>query len=346
MWLLRFLRFGGFMLLLLPCALPLVVSTGPFLDDTRLQLRAMSYSSVEGTITLSAVRDDPRTNKHEFVVQYTYEVDGRRYEGNRYRYSPWRSADSEEIGALVSEFPVGSTVEVFYRSGAPADALLDPGPRGVDLMELLFRTFCTLGLGGGIFLAAREWMTAGAPVPSFERNGRTHVTLSGISPVITGFLWAAMTAFLLLLILAIAIPGLHVSLHVAVGAWILSVVVGVLAWRRQRVRWNAGHYDLILDEQARFLLLPVKPGGSVRLKVPWSKVTSLTIETKISKSRERLDEKFEGGRKKRMGSVSFQPTLGFTDASGKHCTETLASWSDPEQAEKFVNWLKARLGTP
>jgi hypothetical protein len=344
MWLRRFLRFACFVLLLMPCALPLVMSSGSFVHEVLLKTREMFHPSVRGTITLSQVREDSREETFEFVVQYTYEVDGQTYQGDRYRHSTWTSDDSGEVEALVARFPEGSPVEVFYRPGEPSDSLLEPGLHGDDLMELLLLTACVLTLLVGIYVAGREWWMAGAPVPAFVRNGRTHVTLSGKSPAVVGLTGAVSTALLSIFLMSLSQEP-HVSLRRAVVAWLLSAAMGVCTGMLQRMRWNAGDDDLIIEEQDRILSLPAGLGRSKRLEIPWNKVESLAVEVRaIRGGQEQLGES-DLRWKAKLGGAYFQPTLRFTDDSGEPRDEILVRWHDQGQAERFVHWLKARMGS-
>ncbi len=76
----------------------------------------MSYSRTTGTITHSAVTEDSDSDgtTYGFDVRYLYEVNGQRYQGDRYRYNPWSSSSRSAAKALEQSFPLGATVPVFH----------------------------------------------------------------------------------------------------------------------------------------------------------------------------------------------------------------------------------------
>jgi len=60
------------------------------------QLHALSYAETTGTITASKVTEssDSDGSTCGFEVRYTYEVNGQKNVGDRYRYSQWRASNS------------------------------------------------------------------------------------------------------------------------------------------------------------------------------------------------------------------------------------------------------------
>lgn len=326
----RHSQYGCLALFLLPFALPLMLMDGYLLVGIAQQLGTTLYASTTGTITRSDVEPNEMRNYH-FQVAYTYEVEGRTYVGDSYRTSDWGSGDSAMFNELKARFPVGATVPVYYWHGAPGTAVLLRGVQGLDLFVLLFLVPFNFGILGGVVLLVSQWKRAGEGVRAHERDGRTHVRMSDMSPVVAGLVASAIAAFAFGIGLAPA-GGMQVSLPLALSAWAVVVGVGVVFAKRRRVKWDAGDYDLIIDPRARSLSLPAMHERKERLDVPWSRIRSISVDKKRN-----TDSKGKGT------SVSFLPTLEFTDDRGTVRRELLASWGTPERAGSFAEWLESQV---
>jgi hypothetical protein len=100
------------------------------------------------------VDEVPATTYHP-AVRYAYDVDGRRYVGERITWGDFGSTDLEERRAVAERYPLGSPVTVHYRPNAPQHAVLQSGPVAFNLL------MPALGLGllvGGTFIV-RQAMT-------------------------------------------------------------------------------------------------------------------------------------------------------------------------------------------
>lgn len=102
-------------------------------------LRSVNYVSTHGTIMQSTV--DRQGTKEKLLISYRYQVEGHRYENDRIDYgSLWLRRNS----ALMTQYPVGSTVAVYYDRSAPSISVLEKGPTFSGLV---------FSLGGvGLFL--------------------------------------------------------------------------------------------------------------------------------------------------------------------------------------------------
>jgi hypothetical protein len=118
----------------------LLCAVGLFLWRKRSYGKALSkssYPAITGKVLHTSVREEvdesdtdggvnTRTVTYHPVIRYTYSVDGKAYENDRYsvledgRYSDWESAQE-----FVSKFPVGGNVTVYYNPKSPKDSFLD-----------------------------------------------------------------------------------------------------------------------------------------------------------------------------------------------------------------------------
>jgi len=103
---------------------------------------AASWPAVPGVVVSSEVdvhdgRNDvdevPVTTYHP-AVRYTYDVDGRRYVGERITCGDFGSIDLDGRRAVAERYPLGSTVTVHFDPDAPELAVLEPGPAAFNLL--------------------------------------------------------------------------------------------------------------------------------------------------------------------------------------------------------------------
>ncbi len=295
--------------------------------DFARQVQSSDYPSVTGTITHSQVkarRTGSRGSvRHVLDLRFVYEVEGRKYEASRVRFLSGSSSD--EPGILARRYRVNSDVQVFYSPRDPSAAILQPGANGGDVLSLMYPGLFNL-------LALLCWSLVGmmrhadSAVPAFEREGRTHVTLTALSPSVVG-LFASGAGLLVGSIAAFA--GYTPSLGKALALWGAVLALGGAAAWVQRFRLRSGVRDLVLDERARQLSLPAVEGRRRRLDVPWSQVAAVTLETR-------------GQQKK-----AYRPVLELTGPRGVRRSEPIGGWTIyPERAGRLADWLRARIELP
>jgi hypothetical protein len=300
-----------------------------FADTLLRQHRAASLPSVVGTITRSEVqvsRGHKNSLNHDFVIRYTYEVDGLPYEGSQVRY-PWNNDTADSMRRLATRYPRGAQVPVFYRPEDPREAVLKVGLEGTDLLCLMFMMMFNSLMVAAWILGVR-FVLENSGVRTFERKGRTHVRLPAMAPGIAGLF--AMSGAMLLGAVA-WFTGAQPSMTTALLLWAAVGGVGVASTVWQGARLRTGRRDLILDEQARQLSLPVTRGRKEQLHVPWSQVVAAIIETReIAKGTK--------GYKKvhRLMLELVAPSTGSR-------REFIAEWAEEEKALALASWLRSRL---
>jgi hypothetical protein len=141
-------------------ALPLVALLGGILL-TALALRvggdvraSRDWPSTSGTVEAARVAMQSEGNERKLFgaqVSYRYEVDGRRYTGERISFESGPSPNRGLAEAIVQRYAPGSTVRVFYDPARPERAVLEPG--GTRLVPwLLGSVGVALGVAGVIAL--------------------------------------------------------------------------------------------------------------------------------------------------------------------------------------------------
>jgi Protein of unknown function (DUF3592) len=308
---------------------------GRILQDFAHQSLATRYPRASGTITHSRVVQH-RGNKgstYGFEVRYAYEVEGRGYEGTRYRYGSWNPSDREVADDAARRFPVGASVSVFHHPETPADAVLLPGVQGHDVFMLLFMSPFNLVMLAGWYavLYVLRSKEEDDGVGAFTRDGRVHVRLEGMSARAAGLVAFGVASVVALFAVGL-VTSFNPSLPTAVLTWGAVIAVGVFFARRQRAKLDAGDYDLILDEMNQRLSLPAVLDREERLEVPWSQVKSVIVEARTKKDK-------DGDHPMTV----WCPTLVLTTPQGEDRNEALVEWEEENKATLLVKWLRARL---
>ena len=97
------------------------VATGRIVESKVEEYRQSAGSS--GTYAGSRAR----MTLYRPVVRYQYEVNGKRFHGDRIAQSPgWNRGVADFAAAVTQRYPVGSTVDVRYNPKRPNEAVLEP----------------------------------------------------------------------------------------------------------------------------------------------------------------------------------------------------------------------------
>jgi hypothetical protein len=98
---------------------------------------------VEGQITKSSVEreraigDTEEEVQFRALVNYKFVVDGKDYVGERVAFGIGTSNRRSDARSIVDRYPVGRTVEVYYRPGHPNDAVLETRIGGFAIIALI-----------------------------------------------------------------------------------------------------------------------------------------------------------------------------------------------------------------
>ena len=114
----------------------------PTLQDAKA---SESWPSVKGKVIESElVRSRNKDNKSSYSADVIYEftVDGEEFEGDNVWFGQYGSSNRSEMQKIVTEYPVGKEVDVYYKPDDPNESVLQPGAFTSSYMLLIF---------GGIF---------------------------------------------------------------------------------------------------------------------------------------------------------------------------------------------------
>jgi len=130
-------------------------SVGAF--GTRNLIRAKAsteWPSVQGEIIKSFVdrkeshdSDGRHSTTYHAEIQYNYSVDNSDFTGDRVAYGDYGSSDPSHAREVVSRYPTGRKVAVYYMPGKPAESLLETGIKGQSFFLPIFGlVFFSVGL--------------------------------------------------------------------------------------------------------------------------------------------------------------------------------------------------------
>jgi Protein of unknown function (DUF3592) len=299
-----------------------------------LQYRAQSFPKTEGhvlSVQIVSHRGSKGGISYHPAFLYTYEVNGQNYEGRRYRYDPC-PADYVSVNQIVTAHPAGSAIEVYYNPDDPDDSVLSPLVITWDVSILFFFTPALLffvflflksiwdldwpwrvkPVAGGVKIIT-EMMTTRARLPRYQPSWLALGTIC-ISSIIAG----------------IAIDTSHTAspISAALFALLLIFAGSSLVYLWQFFRITSGIQDLVIDEGARTVELPLTYKRRERQPLPFSSIKSVFVEQVAHKTR--------GGV-----SYTYAPTLLLQDGSSQRLTDL-----SQNRAELFVAWLGEKLGLP
>jgi hypothetical protein len=321
-------------LLLLVCWTGLVAAgTYALLETTVRQYLALRFSTTQGRIVRSEVGRGP-VSRRGIEIEYNYTVDGMDYTGHRYRYDDHNV--TLEWDATVEDNPRWSSQTVYYNPKNPADALLEPGVDGSDLLLLLFAlplNVLTYALWSAMITRSREKsrIRPAGGVRIFKQPGETRVSLAQIPALAAGFYGMAAAAFIAAFPAVIA-GGFEPTLRLMKAAWAVVLAAGgaVFVWRA--LRNGSGIYDLRLDQASQTITLPQMAGRQKPLTIARREISGVSMQRRASKS--------PGGL-----HFSYLPALNRSglDAESQSIKLITLGWSE-EKAQAFSQWLSQELG--
>ncbi|MCA9094226.1 MAG: DUF3592 domain-containing protein, partial [Planctomycetaceae bacterium] len=300
------------------------------------QIQALGHPTVNGTITSSEVEfdNDGEGTTYRPLIKYSYEVDRKQYEGNRYRYGQVGTSD-HSAHRIVASHPVGKQVEVHHSPDDPADAVLHVGLEGIDLFMMMFMlpfNLIMLGmwLGALGYLRNRLIPPEAGGAGIINEGHYLRVQLSPSRPIYTGAAVAGGLAFAQTFIFGFGFGG-NAPIPVMIVAWGIILVGGCIGFLYALRQLARGDSDLLIDDFKQTLTLPKKPDRHEEMILPPKKIVAFEVERKAKRDSD--------------GDVQYRflPTIVYTDNSGSQRREKLTEWSDETSAQALVEWLSERL---
>jgi hypothetical protein len=116
-----------------------VVGIFPLVQSIREARASRDWPTVSGVIVTSEVERTPDPTHISFQpkVEYSFVAEGRGWSGNRISYAGFGSTKRDAAEAVVSRYPVGSNVLIYYRKSDPNTAVLEPGAATSTYLSIL-----------------------------------------------------------------------------------------------------------------------------------------------------------------------------------------------------------------
>jgi Protein of unknown function (DUF3592) len=290
-------------------------------------IRAETFATTTGTVTHSEVTRhfDSDGDTYGVDIRYTYDVDGRTFEGDTYRYLAGSSSDSDWAREAVAAHPVGGSVTVHYDAADPADAVLQTGIDPATLFMLMFLTpfnivmLATWWLGGE--RAWHRWQGTQPKVVDWSYDGAsTRVRLPKIPPVFGAFVGVGGGAFAAIFVVAFT-AGFHPSMDFVLTMWVLVAICGAASFAWLRRKQQAGVYDLVIGDR------------TVDLPALFDRKERQTIERKA----------IGGVAVEKLARGDNTPVYEIKLERRDGGPAKIAEWYDAEKAEALAAWLRERL---
>jgi hypothetical protein len=128
---------------------------------------SQSWPIAQGTVNRVNINRDRATDSstptydYTYTVVYGYEVDGNRYQGDRYSLGDGSTASrtyrerQEAIAAAEDHYSIGQPIDVYYDPNSPTEAVLKPGANIGTFVPAIFGT--VLGASGvGLLILAQR----------------------------------------------------------------------------------------------------------------------------------------------------------------------------------------------
>jgi len=290
------------------------------------QVQAEGYPTTLGSITHSEVTvhhgDDSTT--YGVDVKYDYEVDGRAYEGTRYRYGQWKSSDNS-AKKIVDSLPVGTEVDVFYNPTDPGDSVLRAGIEGSDLFLTLFLTpFNLVMVGGWVTIVMMLFPGLAKRLRSqpraLGRGARRRLILQPASRLIPAAAVLGAGAFVSIFLVAFPF-GFNPPTVVIKTVWgtILGLATATLLWRP---RITMAGKRLIVDEFDGTLAVITRNQRQKQVLVPLRSISNV---------------------KTVPAGYKYDVQLVYTDDDSKERHETLITVDDADRAEDLARWVEEQV---
>lgn len=119
-----------------------------------------SWPSVDGTVIRAGIDRErsqatPSSTAQSItwrpVIVYEYVVDAVRYEGGRISFGAYATSDRGDAEAVLSRYPTGARVPVYFNPDDPGQAVIEPGTAGVPwFFVALGSVFLVAGLAAAV----------------------------------------------------------------------------------------------------------------------------------------------------------------------------------------------------
>jgi hypothetical protein len=262
-------------------------------------------------------------------ITYRYQVDGKTFVGKRFRYDGHPSFYNQtQAQQIIDAYPKNSEIEVYYNPANPADSILSRGLDTADLgIPFIFGSwtclffFLIINLGSQI-----DWQGKGPPLAGGVKIIDERLTLRVRLPRVQPSARSQLIAFIFLMIAGVVFQTAHIDISPLELGLLTLVGIGLVSsaayfYLQQKIK--SGSQDLVIDEGARTLELPLTFKRRQRITLTFTNITSVVVE------------KIRTGR----SGYSYAVKLEIIDGM----PQILTFMKKQENAESFASWLREKI---
>lgn len=309
------------------------------------QVESAGFPTAPGVVTsaeVEATSDGEGGTNYNAAIEFSYEIEGQAYSGDRVRAGmTWSSSSS--AAETVARYPVGTPVSVFYDPDDPSRALLEPGLKGTDLFGFMFMTpFIAVGIGTALAVLSmlKEIMapspTGGVPV---RRLGMRLVARTAwFSPVIAALTAGGAAGFVLIFVLGFA-AGSGLPMWLALAGIAVVIAAALVAAVLTAQAAQSGRGSLVIDRAAGTVTLPAKGGKLAHAfkqaegTIPIDAVRDIEIERRKTRS-----------KGKNSGTTTvYRIWLVLDESARDKRRRQILETGGARKATRFATWLAAVL---
>ena len=141
------------------------------IPTARNAMESKNWPSVDGRISISDVSENYDSDNNSVTygakVAYNYIVNGLSYMGSTVAFGDYSSSDPSHAGNIVSRYPVGKSVKVYYDPDDPKTSVLESGAGWSSFMGLIVGiAFAAIGVAGFLFARKKLRSQTTAPPPT------------------------------------------------------------------------------------------------------------------------------------------------------------------------------------
>ena len=231
----------------------------------------------------------------------------------------------------MAAHPKGSEIDVYYNPDNPAEAVLSPGLDTADLgIPFTFGAITYLFLSVSIKLGKEiDWSGKARPVAGGVRMIDDRMTIRVRLPRYQAGAMCSLVAIIFSLIAGFIIQNVPInSPPITTGLLTLMsisiVSMTVYFWLRQKAK--SGSQDLVIDEGARMIELPLTFQRKQKMTLTFIDVSSVMVEKVM--------------RRRKPGANS----LYFVKLELQNGPPQILTALKLDNAESFAAWLREKLG--
>jgi len=325
----------GWLILLVYFTVLMVFLNYLIISSILRQYRSAKFPSTEGIILANQVEEhsDDDGTSYTLYLEYKYLVNNTVFEGQNVRFSIGFFRSSCRGLIASKRYPVDKKVPVYFDPDHPQISLLQTGIEGGDFFPLIVITpfDCLLlyfwsWMSGALYRLLCKPEAGGVKIIKGLQNTRIRLApTTGLGAAVGA---VALSSVISIFVILSKFEG-DAPLHAMKITGALILGVGAIFGIWQAFANYSGKYDLVIDEQAGLLELPISQGRKSRVRVPFQNVERVYLKSVVKQDSE------GGSRTDLMPAVEIKgepPT-----------TELLVHWQSELKSRDFVDWLCLQL---